>query len=208
MRSPARRLKVVLTLALALSIAACATPKDSVPDRDADMPCPEWTSRQLGLTVSLAPISIPPALSGEGAVQDYGTQARRISIAVTPHPASFRMRLFDSSLSIYIFGGIFRGWVSPADENTRTESKVSPAIARSRIVSSSQALELLPGRVMVTERSETACSDAVPRCGHLAGGRGCRPACRGDTFVLGQRRPADRATRPGCRTDRPCGTLA
>jgi hypothetical protein len=25
---------------------------------------------------------------------------------------------------------------------------------------------------------------------------------------LGQRRPADRATRPGCRTDRPFGTLA
>jgi hypothetical protein len=149
MQSPSPRVKVALAIVLALSMSACATPKASTPDKEADMPCPEWTSGQLGLTVSVAPISVPHILSSEGAVPDYGTQARRISIAVKPPEAGSRVRLSESSLSIYIFGGIFRGWVLPANE-LKDAAKDSAAIAPSRIVSSSQALELLPGRVMVT----------------------------------------------------------
>ena len=50
------------------------------------------------------------------------------------------MRLSASTLSIYIFGGIFRGWATPDSQF---------ADAQSKIVSSTQALEAIPGRVSV-----------------------------------------------------------
>ena len=146
-------LAIASAIATAVLVTACAAPTATVPDRDANLPCPEWTSGQLGLTVSVAPIAVPQALTvSEGAIPSYGIQARRISIAVKPPQAASGMHLSESTLSIYIFGGIFRGWVTPADQSADTSigSKVEPAKPRSRIVSSTQALEATPGRVSVT----------------------------------------------------------
>ena len=141
MESSKLRIKVALTIVLAALVTACATPTATVPEKEADLSCPEWTSGQLGLTVSLAPIAVPPALTvSEGAVPGYGIQARRITIAVKPPQAASSMRLSASTLSIYIFGGIFRGWATPDGQF---------ADAQSRIVSSTQALEAIPGRVSV-----------------------------------------------------------
>jgi hypothetical protein len=147
------QIKVALTIVLADLVTACATPTATVPDVDTNIPCPEWTSGQLGLTVSVAPIVVPPELTvSEGAVPGYGIQARRISIAVKPPQVASGVRLSTSSLSIYIFGGIFSGWVSPADPyaDTSIGSKVTPAQPQWRIVSTTQALEAIPGRVKVT----------------------------------------------------------
>jgi hypothetical protein len=141
MQSSKLRIKVALTIVLAALVTACATPTATVPEKEADPSCPEWTSGQLGLTVSLAPIAVPPALTvSEGAVPGYGIQARRITIAVKPPQAASSMRLSASTLSIYIFGGIFRGWATPDGQF---------ADAQSKIVSSTQALEAIPGRVSV-----------------------------------------------------------
>ena len=141
MESSKLRIKVALTIVLAALVTACATPTATVPEKEADPSCPEWTSGQLGLTVSLAPIAVPPALTvSEGAVPGYGIQARRITIAVKPPQAASSMRLSASTLSIYIFGGIFRGWATPDGQF---------ADAQSKIVSSTQALEAIPGRVSV-----------------------------------------------------------
>jgi hypothetical protein len=153
MQSSNLQIKVALTIVLAVLVTACAAPTATVPDRDANMPCPEWTSGQLGLTVSVAPIAVPHTLTvSEGAVPGYGIQARRISIAVKPPQAASSVRLSASTLSIYIFGGIFRGWATPADQfaDTSIGSKVAPAKPQSRVVSSNQALEATPGRVGVT----------------------------------------------------------
>jgi hypothetical protein len=62
------------------------------------------------------------------------------------------MRVSASTLSIYIFGGIFRGFVSPAGQfaDAGGGSKAEAATPQSRIVSSTQALEAIPGRVSVT----------------------------------------------------------
>src|SRR6202021_2474531 len=139
MQSSKLRIKVALAIVPAVLLTACATPTATVPDKEADLPCPEWTSGQLGLTASLAPISVPPALTiSEGAVPGYGIQARRITIAVKPPQAASSMRLSASTLSIYIFGGIFRGWATPDAQFGDAQSK---------IVSSTQALEAIPGRV-------------------------------------------------------------
>lgn len=147
MQSSKPQIKAALTIVLAAFVAACATPTATVPDKDADIPCPEWTSGQLGLTVSVAPISVPHTLTvSEGAVPGYGIQARRISIAVKPPQAASSVRLSASTLSIYIFGGIFDGWASPADQFADT----SIPKPQSRIVSSTQSLEATPGRVSVT----------------------------------------------------------
>jgi hypothetical protein len=152
MQSSKPQIRIALTIMLAALVTACATRTAAVPDKEADLPCPEWTSGQLGLTVSLAPIAVPPALTvSEGAIPGYGIQARRITIAVKPPQAASSMRLSTSTLSIYIFGGIFRGWTSPADKfaDASIGTKVAPATPQSRIVSSTQALEAIPGRVSV-----------------------------------------------------------
>jgi hypothetical protein len=152
MQSSKLRIKVALAIVLAALVTACATPTVTVSDKEADLPCPEWTSGQLGLTVSLAPIAVPPALTvSEGAVPGYGIQARRITIAVKPPQAASSMRLSASTLSIYIFGGIFRGWATPDGqfEEASIGSKAAFAKPQSRIVSSTQALEAIPGRVSV-----------------------------------------------------------
>jgi hypothetical protein len=144
-------IKVAITIVIAALVAACATPTATLPAIDANIPCPEWTSGQLGLAVSVAPITVPQALTvSEGAVPGYGIQARRISIAVKPPQAATDVRLFASSLSIYIFGGIFRGWVSPVDQfaDTGTDS-TAPSKTRSRILSATQALDATPGRVSI-----------------------------------------------------------
>ena len=147
------QIKIALTIAISVLVTACAAPTATVPDRDDNLPCPEWTSGQLGLAVSVAPIAVPHALTvSEGAIPSYGIQARRISIAVKPPQAASGVRLSASTLSIYIFGGIFRGWVTPADQfaDTSNGSMVEPAKPQSRIVSPTQALEATPGRVSVT----------------------------------------------------------
>jgi hypothetical protein len=61
------------------------------------------------------------------------------------------MRLSASTLSIYIFGGIFRGWVTPDGQFAEASigSKAAFAKPQSRIVSSTQGLEAIPGRVSV-----------------------------------------------------------
>jgi hypothetical protein len=153
MQSPKLQIKVALTFVVAaFLITACAAPTAVVTDKDPNIPCPEWTSGQLGLTVSVAPIAVPHALTvSEGAIPSYGIQARRISIAAKPPQAASGVHLSASTLSIYIFGGVFRGWVSPADPlaETGNGSKVAPAKPETRIVSSTQALETTPGRVSV-----------------------------------------------------------
>jgi hypothetical protein len=150
MQSPKLQIKVALTMVLAVLVTACAAPTAIVPDRDANLPCPEWTSGQLGLVVSVAPIAVPDALTvSEGAVSGYGIQARRISIAVKPPQMASSVSLSSSALSIYIFGGIFRGWVTP-DGQLGIGSKAALAKPQSRVVSSTQALEVTPGRVSVT----------------------------------------------------------
>jgi hypothetical protein len=152
MQSSKLRIKVALAIVPAVLLTACATPTATVPDKEADRPCPEWTSGQLGLTASLAPISVPPALTiSEGAVPGYGIQARRITIAVKPPQAASSMRLSASTLSIYIFGGIFRGWATPDAQfaDASVGSTAASAKPQWRIVSSTQALEVIPGRVSV-----------------------------------------------------------
>jgi hypothetical protein len=166
MQSSKLQIKVALTIVLAALVTACATPTATVPDKEADRPCPEWTSGQLGLTVSLAPITVPPALTiNEGAVPGYGIQARRITIAVKPPQAASSMRLSASTLSIYIFGGIFRGWATPDGQfaDASIGSKAASAKPQSRIVSSTQALEaidiaILPGGVAVDQPVVSATS--------------------------------------------------
>jgi hypothetical protein len=154
MQSSKLQIKVALTIVLAVLVAACATPTATVPGRDADIPCPEWTSGQLGLTVSVVPIALPGTLTvSEGPVPSYGIQARRISIAVKPPRAAASVRLIASSLSINILGGNFRDWATPADQfadNTGIGSKVAPANSRPRTVSSTQAFEATRGRVGVS----------------------------------------------------------
>jgi hypothetical protein len=133
MQSPKLQIKIALKIVLAVLVTACAAPTATVPDRDTNMPCPEWTSGQLGLTVSVAPIAVPHTLTvSEGAIPSYGIQARRVSIAVKPPQAASSVRLSASTLSIYIFGGIFRGWVTPADQfaDTGIGSKVDRRSAR------------------------------------------------------------------------------
>jgi hypothetical protein len=51
--------KVALTIGLAMLVAACAASAATAPGRDAGMPCPEWTSGRLGLTVAVVPIAVP-----------------------------------------------------------------------------------------------------------------------------------------------------
>jgi hypothetical protein len=153
MQSSKLQIEVALTIVLAALVTACATPTATVPDKEGNIPCPEWTNGQLGLAVSVAPIAVPDALTvSEGAVPGYGIQARRISIAVKPPQEASSVRLSASTLSIHIFGGIFRGWASPADPsaNSRIGSKVVPATPQLRTVSSTQALETIAGRVSVT----------------------------------------------------------
>ncbi len=153
MQSSKPQIKLALSMVLAALVTACATPTAIVHDKEADIPCPEWTSGQLGLTVSVAPIAVPPALTvGEGAVPGYGIQARRISIAVKPPQEASGVRLSASTLSIYIFGGIFRGWATPDGQfgDSSIGSKAAVSKPQSRIVSSNQALEAIPGRVSVT----------------------------------------------------------
>jgi hypothetical protein len=105
MSSGTQAIKVALATVLAVLVTACATPTATVPDKEADLPCPEWTRGQLRLTVSSAPIAVPPALTvSEGAVAGCGLQARRITIDVKPPQAASGMRLSASSLSIHIFG--------------------------------------------------------------------------------------------------------
>ena len=97
--------KVALTIVLAVLIAACAAQTVVVHDIDPNVPCPEWTNGHLGLAISVVPIVVPDALAiSEGAVPGYGIQARRISIAVKPPPASSSARLITSTLSIDILG--------------------------------------------------------------------------------------------------------
>jgi hypothetical protein len=153
MQSSKPQIKLALTIALVALVTACATPTATVPNRDADIPCPEWTSGQLGLAVSVAPIAVPHALTvSEGAVPAYGIQARRISIAVKPPQEASGVRLSANTLSIYIFGGIFRGWATPDGQfaDASIDSKAALSKSQSRVVSSTQALEVLPGRVSVT----------------------------------------------------------
>jgi hypothetical protein len=153
MRSSKLQIKVALTVVHAALVTACATPTATLPDKEADIPCPEWTTGQLGLTVSVAPIAVPHALTAsEGAVPGYGIQARRISIAVKPPQAASSMSLSASTLSIYIFGGIFKGWATPDGEfgDASIDSKALLSKPQSRVVSSTQALAVLPGRVSVT----------------------------------------------------------
>ena len=151
MKSPALQIKIALTVVFALMAAACAAPT-AVPYGDANLPCPEWTSGQLGLAVSVAPIAVPDALTvSEGAVSGYGIQARRISIAVKPPQMASGVHLIASNLSIYIFGGIFRGWATPGQfADASMGSKAAIVKPQSRVVSSTQALEVMPGRVSVT----------------------------------------------------------
>ena len=153
MQSSRLQIKVALTFVLAALIAACAAPTAVVHDIDANVPCPEWTTGQLGLAISVVPIAVPGTLIvNEGAVPGYGIQARRISIAVKPPRAAANTRLFASTLSINILGGSFRDWATPADQfsDTSAGSKGVPANSGPRTVSSTQALEATPGRVRVT----------------------------------------------------------
>jgi hypothetical protein len=153
MQSPKLQIKVALTIVLAVLITACAAPPAIVPDEDANLPCPEWTSEQLGLVISVAPIAVPDVLTvSEGAVSGYGIQARRISIAVKPPQMASSVRLSASALSIYVFGGIFRGWATPEGQfaDASIGSKAAFVKPQSRVVSSTQALEVMPGRVSVT----------------------------------------------------------
>lgn len=132
--------------------AACATPTSSLPDKEPNTQCPDWTTGQLGLAVSVAPIAVPHALTvSEGAVPSYGLQARRISIALKPPPEASGVSLSANALSIYIFGGIFKGWVTPDGqfENTKAEPQAGPSKSQVRTVSSIQAFAVLPGRVSV-----------------------------------------------------------
>jgi hypothetical protein len=153
MQSSRLQIKVALTFVLAVLIAACAAPTAVVHDIDTNVPCPDWTTGQLGLAISVVPIAVPGTLIvSEGAVPGYGIQARRISIAVKPPRAAASARLIASTLSINILGGSFRDWATPADQfaDTSTGSKGAPANSRPRTVSSTQALEATPGRVRVT----------------------------------------------------------
>jgi len=85
MQSSRLQIKAALTFVLAVLIAACAAPTAVVHDIDTNVPCPEWTTGQLGLAISVVPIAVPGTLiASEGAVPEYGIQARRISIAVKP----------------------------------------------------------------------------------------------------------------------------
>jgi hypothetical protein len=147
------QIKAALTFVHAVLIAACAAPTAAVHDIDSNVPCPEWTSGQLGLTVSVVPIAVPGTLTvSEGAVSGYGIQARRISIAVKPPRAAASVRLIASTLSINILGGNFRDWATPADQfaDTGIASTVAPANSRPRTVSSTQAFEATSGRVRVS----------------------------------------------------------
>jgi hypothetical protein len=153
MQSSKLQIKVALTIVLAILVTACATPTATVPGRDADVPCPEWTSGKLGLTVSVVPIAVPGALTvSEGPVPGYGIQARRISIAVKPPRAAASVRLIASSLSINILGGNLSDWATSADQfaDTGIGSKVAPENFRPRTVSSTQAFEATRGRVRVS----------------------------------------------------------
>jgi hypothetical protein len=153
MQSSRLQIKVALTFVLAVLIAACAAPTAVVHEIGTNVPCPEWTTGQLGLAISVVPIAVPETLiASEGAVPGYGIQARRISIAVKPPRAAASARLIASTLSINILGGSFRDWAAPADQfaDTRAGSKGIPANSRPRTVSSTQALEAIPGRVRVT----------------------------------------------------------
>jgi hypothetical protein len=177
MQSAKQQIKVVLTIVLAALVSACATSTAIVPDKT-DMPCPEWTSGQLGLTVSVSPIAVPSALTiSEGAIPGYGIQARRITIAVKPPEAALSVRLSASTLSIYIFGGIFRGWATPDGQfaDASMGSKAAFVQPPSRMVSSTQALEAIPGRVSVTPflsgrrlHAQTQAIDVVMLPGGLA----------------------------------------
>src|SRR5277367_1889899 len=136
--------KVALLFVTAALIAACASPTAAVHDKNTNVPCPEWTNDQLGLAISVVPIAVPKDLTAsEGAVSDYGIQARRIAVAVKPPRTAESVRLIASTLSINILGGNFRAWATPADQWADTKPQ-------SRTVSSSQAYEATPGRVRVT----------------------------------------------------------
>jgi hypothetical protein len=72
MQSARLQIKVALTFVLATLIAACAAPTAVVHDIDTNVPCPDWTTGQLGLAISVAPIAVPGTLIvSEGAVPGY-----------------------------------------------------------------------------------------------------------------------------------------
>jgi len=115
--------------------------------------CPDDLRREIDLSASSVPASIPPGLrAGSGTVDTNELMARRIMISLAVGTAVPSLRVFSSSLVISTVGGTFAGWAAldqvgpgswPPHHAPRT-SRVQPADRAGAV-----ALDVIPGRIRI-----------------------------------------------------------
>jgi hypothetical protein len=153
----------VLSLLLACALAGCAA--DRVPpDAVTSSPCPSTLTAGIRLAASVAQVAVPDGVQEpSGSVKLIAGVGRRVLLSIeVPEEALPRVRLLESSLALYTFGGTLAGWVRnvrPAAATGRQSLEVSggylriaPFVPGSKLRTYAQTIDVLvvPGGAPVS----------------------------------------------------------